>query len=444
VPAPSDEESKQSAPSDDEPGLLFLFGPGVSPSELGRGKRLAERVGGDWMVTWEGYGAGLAGIERVCGVGARARWKRGVVGFGLRGGLSDLSAVEPRVPLCGVGGTRSSPLFSKAVLGVEGEVAEVLREMEEACSSGDEEKSGSSELGGASEANDSSTANDTNETNGSAGTGQTSEAGGPEDKELLIMVLVGGPSGDEASQPELAPFDARAIRQAVALADRRKGAGSASVVAVCVGDERCEDPLGEAISLGATRAIRLWDDSLEKASYRGVARVLSQAAGKLEPSLVLAGARSARWGHGIVGPAMARRLGWPHLSGALRVELGHGERARVCRAARLARGEPEDRAWSTVELPAVLTVCGPRELGVESAASGATASRSTKDHGAEAARERVEAWDLEALQLSMVDLGPLCRLSGQIESLEPLKTVWVENGTELWKRLAAGWPSPSD
>ena len=54
------------------------------------------------------------------------------------------------------------------------------------------------------------------------------------------------------------PADLAALEVAVALALPRGG----RVTALAVGPERLDDTLRQALSLGASRAVRIWDDSL--------------------------------------------------------------------------------------------------------------------------------------------------------------------------------------
>lgn len=74
-----------------------------------------------------------------------------------------------------------------------------------------------------------------------------------------------------------------------------------------------EDLLRAALSRGADRAVRLWDPSCAGVDYLGLAHALSRAVGHLGGTLVLAGDR----GQGAVGPALAERLGVPHVCGVI-------------------------------------------------------------------------------------------------------------------------------
>jgi electron transfer flavoprotein alpha/beta subunit len=65
---------------------------------------------------------------------------------------------------------------------------------------------------------------------------------------------------------------------------------------------------------GAGRAVRLWDEALEGVDYLGVALALAGAVRTLGNIDVVV---CADGGTGAVGPALAERLGWPHLGRVL-------------------------------------------------------------------------------------------------------------------------------
>jgi hypothetical protein len=115
-------------------------------------------------------------------------------------------------------------------------------------------------------------------------------------------------------------------RRALALVD---GAADAAVVraALAIGETTVlsvgqdDAPLVQACAAGAARALRLWDDALGAVDFLGLATALAAAArtalGDLaaRPTVVVAGDR----GRGAVGPAVAERLGLPHLTRILGV-----------------------------------------------------------------------------------------------------------------------------
>lgn len=98
--------------------------------------------------------------------------------------------------------------------------------------------------------------------------------------------------------------DLAAARLAVRLGD---------AVALAVAPES-EEVLELLAGSGARRAVRLWDEAMEGVDYLGVALALAGAVRALgEVSLVVCGDA----GSAAVGPALAERLGWPHLGRVL-------------------------------------------------------------------------------------------------------------------------------
>jgi electron transfer flavoprotein alpha/beta subunit len=100
------------------------------------------------------------------------------------------------------------------------------------------------------------------------------------------------------------PADLPAARLAVRL-------GDAIALSVAPDSDEIKQLLG---SSGAHRAVRLWDEALEGVDYLGVALALAGALKALgDVQLVVCGDA----GTAAVGPALAERLGWPHLGRVL-------------------------------------------------------------------------------------------------------------------------------
>jgi hypothetical protein len=103
-------------------------------------------------------------------------------------------------------------------------------------------------------------------------------------------------------------MDRALLRMARALAP-----GRTLALRVGPGTPQEEDLLRAALCRGAGRAVRLWDPSCAGVDYLGLAHALARAVGHLGGTLVLAGDR----GQGAVGPALAERLGVPHVCGVI-------------------------------------------------------------------------------------------------------------------------------
>ncbi|MGZ3427316.1 MAG: hypothetical protein ACXVCV_11740, partial [Polyangia bacterium] len=98
-------------------------------------------------------------------------------------------------------------------------------------------------------------------------------------------------------------------------------------IAISVGAEADALPvLAAARAAGATRLVRLWDPGLETTDYLGVSYTLAAAVRAIgdptaTPTAIVAGDR----GRGVVGPAVAERLGVPLLGQILTIEATEGK-----------------------------------------------------------------------------------------------------------------------
>ena len=124
------------------------------------------------------------------------------------------------------------------------------------------------------------------------------------------------------------PADLSALEVAVALAGTTGGA----VTAVAVGDERLDDSLRLALSMGAARAIRVWDGALEGGDAVAEATVLRRVLEVIRPSLFFTGHRLLDRGDDPAAALAAASHGMPFAQAALSFELAR-DRARVVRKA---------------------------------------------------------------------------------------------------------------
>lgn len=157
-------------------------------------------------------------------------------------------------------------------------------------------------------------------------------------------------------------------------------------VAVAVGSEAdVMAVLAGARAAGARRLVRLWDPGLETTDYLGVAYTLAAAIRAIgdptaAPTAILAGDR----GRGVVGPAVAERLGVPLLGQVTALSLADGKLVAK------RRGRDVVRSYASA-LPAL--VC----MLVDGEATAASASAS--DAG------EVESWTLTKVGLSAAELS---------------------------------------
>src|SRR5881628_1241815 len=132
---------------------------------------------------------------------------------------------------------------------------------------------------------------------------------------------------------------------------RLKDAGTITeLVALTVGPERASSALRTCLATGADRAVHIKDDALAAADPLSVARVIVAAIKDEGFSLILCGLQADDDNYMQVGPFVARLLGRPCATAAMRLELQNG-------AVRVER-ELENNRLQVVDLtlPAVVTV----------------------------------------------------------------------------------------
>lgn len=140
--------------------------------------------------------------------------------------------------------------------------------------------------------------------------------------------------------------DAYALEAALRLKEAHGG----EVVAVSAGPARVTQALREALARGADRAVHVEGDQLAEADAFVVADALAVAVGPESADLVLTGLQSDDQGFGQVGVVLAERLGIPHATIVMDIQVD-GAQVRVKRE--LEGGWFQ---WVTLPTPALLTV----------------------------------------------------------------------------------------
>lgn len=140
-------------------------------------------------------------------------------------------------------------------------------------------------------------------------------------------------------------FDEVAIEQALLLRQELGG----TVTAITAGAGKSLDALRRAIAMGANRAIMIDDAALAGADGLGVARALAAVISGEPADLILCGKASLDQEAGVVGPALAELLGFPHLAEVVELQV-------VEDGATALREVEGGRAKEHCSLPAVLTV----------------------------------------------------------------------------------------
>jgi electron transfer flavoprotein beta subunit len=148
-------------------------------------------------------------------------------------------------------------------------------------------------------------------------------------------------AGYEMNEP-----DAYALEEALRLREKHSG----EVVVCSAGPARVQQVLREALARGADRAIHVEDDALAAADASMTAGALAAAMADERFDLVLTGLQSDDQGHAQTGVILAERLGVPHSTIIMEVQIEEG-RLRVKRE--LEGGWFQ---WIAMPLPALLTI----------------------------------------------------------------------------------------
>jgi electron transfer flavoprotein beta subunit len=151
---------------------------------------------------------------------------------------------------------------------------------------------------------------------------------------------------DNDASFELNEPDAYALEEALRLKEQHGG----EVVVCSAGPARASQVVREALARGADRAVHVESDALATADAFTIAEVLAAAVREEEFDLVLTGLQSDDQGFGQVGVVLAEKLGMPHATIIMEVQVADGG-LRVKRE--LEGGWFQ---WMNLPLPALLTI----------------------------------------------------------------------------------------
>src|SRR5438477_6290634 len=152
---------------------------------------------------------------------------------------------------------------------------------------------------------------------------------------------------DQDASFEMNEPDAYALEEALRLKEKHGG----EVVVCSGGPTRVAQVIREALARGADRAIHVEDDGLASADAFVTSAALAQAMRDEKFDLVLTGLQSDDQGFAQVGVILAERLGLPHATIIMEVEVTDGNRGlRVKREL-----EGGWFPWVAMPLPARLT-----------------------------------------------------------------------------------------
>jgi electron transfer flavoprotein beta subunit len=158
---------------------------------------------------------------------------------------------------------------------------------------------------------------------------------------------------DQDASFELNEPDAYALEEALRLKEKHGG----EVVVCSAGPARASQVIREALARGADRAIHVEADSLASADAFTVAEALAAAIREEQFDLVLTGLQSDDQGFGQVGVVLAEKLGMPHATIIMEVQVTPSTGSGQAVALRVKRElEGGWFQWMTLPLPALLTI----------------------------------------------------------------------------------------
>jgi electron transfer flavoprotein beta subunit len=165
------------------------------------------------------------------------------------------------------------------------------------------------------------------------------------DYNVKVRVKADGTGVDIAGvKMSMNPFDEIACEEAIRLKER----GTATeVIAVSMGEARCQETLRTALAMGADRAVLV--EAATELQPLAVAKLMKAIVDKEQPGLVLLGKQAIDDDSNQTGQMLAALLGWPQATFVSKLEVQDGK-------AVAAREVDEGIERLEVKLPAVVTV----------------------------------------------------------------------------------------
>ena len=218
---------------------------------------------------------------------------------------------------------------------------------------------------------------------------------------------------DRSGTSEANGNDEYLLEKALKLTEEHGG----EVTLLTCGPAGGTEALRKALAMGAARAVHVVDDSMRGSDIRATVDVLAAALRKLEYDLVFAGADTSDGLGGVVGAALAARLGLPYLSyGSEIAPSDAGVRVHRLSAA----------GYDVLEAPLPALVMGTQLLG---------APRYPSLRGIMQARSKpIDTWSLADLSVGGGGVGSGAAWTKTLDSNKPAErgsTTFVREGTDV-------------
>ena len=165
------------------------------------------------------------------------------------------------------------------------------------------------------------------------------------DYNVKVRVKADGSGVDIANvKMSMNPFDEIACEEAIRL---KEGGKATEVVAVSLGEPKCQETLRTALAMGADRAILV--ETTAELQPLAVAKLLKAIVEKEQPGLVILGKQAIDDDSNQTGQMLAALLGWPQAMFVSKLQLEDGR-------AVVSREVDEGLEQLRVKLPAVVSV----------------------------------------------------------------------------------------
>jgi electron transfer flavoprotein beta subunit len=211
--------------------------------------------------------------------------------------------------------------------------------------------------------------------------------------------------------------DIFALEEALRLKEKHSG----EVIICSLGPARVAQAIKEALAKGADRALHLEDAAFENLDTHAMACAMARAIEKEKPDLVLTGLQSDDFGFAQTGVILAERLGLPHSTIIMEIQVASPNGIKVKRE--LEAGWFQ---WIEMPLPALLAI-----------QSGINKPRYASLKGIMAAKNKpVQKLTAADLGLSASDLAPKQKVSKVYVPVRKAQTEFLAgNSKEIATRL---------
>ena len=204
---------------------------------------------------------------------------------------------------------------------------------------------------------------------------------------------------DRSVQLEANGNDEYLLEKALKLTETHGG----EVSLLTVGPSNATEPLRKALAMGAARAVHIADDGVRGSDMRATLAILAAALARMEYDLVFAGADTSDGQGGVLGAALASRLGLPYLSYASEIEPLPDGGVRIQRISQAG--------YDVLEAPTPAVVMGTQLLG---------APRYPALRGIMQARSKpIDTWALADLELDPGSVGAGAATTRTLSSDKP-------------------------